>query len=65
MTDKELVDAHWKYVEDLLEVHFPSTCEQVKSDEIEIIGFHYRTAMLHGIKHGRALERQLIEKGTE
>ncbi len=41
-----LVEAHWSYVRDLLLIH------QISSNEIDQIGFHYTTAMVHGYKHG-------------
>lgn len=43
---KQLADEHWSYVEGLLNYH--------NEDEaiIKKIGFHYRTAMIHGYKHG-------------
>ena len=44
---ESLADAHWDYVKAVLE-HAGETPEI-----IGIIGFHYRTAMIHGYKHGR------------
>lgn len=41
-----LAEAHWKYVKELL------TVQSVGNPMIDIIGFHYRTAMIHGYKHG-------------
>ena len=50
MTDKEialLAENHWGYVREVLED------AGADSDQlIERIGFHYRTAMVHGFKHG-------------
>ena len=43
---KELAEQHWKYIKSLLVNH------SVNPAEIEIIGFHYKTAFLHGYKHG-------------
>jgi len=42
---KKLADDHWSYVKGLIEQHDPGA-------DIEIIGFHYTTAMIHGYKHG-------------
>jgi hypothetical protein len=43
--DKELADAHWSYIESLLATHNNSP------EEIDVIGFHYKTAFIHGYKH--------------
>jgi len=43
----ELVDKHWSYVEQMLKAHGED------EDIIRVIGFHYKTAMVHGFKHGR------------
>lgn len=43
---KALVDAHWRYVENLLRTHGEPDASLNK------IGFHYKSAMLHGYKHG-------------
>ena len=48
----KLVDDHWKYVEGILKA---STHDEY---EVDLVGYHYKTAFLHGIKH--ALET----KGT-
>ena len=45
---KELTQEHWKYIEDVLINH------GIPDSELERIGFHYRTAMIHGYKHGYA-----------
>ena len=42
---KELVDAHWNYIENLLRVHGE------KEDVIKKIGFHYKTSGIHFYKH--------------
>lgn len=42
-----LANEHWKYVKELLDAH----CED--DENIERIGFHYKTAFIHGYKHGR------------
>jgi hypothetical protein len=41
---KELVDAHWKYIGNLLHAH--------GIVGVELIEYHYRTAFVHGYKHG-------------
>ena len=48
---KQLASDHWQYLKSVLEIHGADT------EQIEIIGFHYRSAMIHGFKHG--LEEKL------
>jgi len=43
---KELADQHWKYIKNLLLIH------KVESPELITIGFHYKSALIHGYKHG-------------
>lgn len=43
-----LAAEHWQYIEELLETHGIT--------ETYAIGWHYRTAFVHGYKHGRAGE---------
>lgn len=44
---KELAEAHFEgYIKPLLEVH--GTTE----DDLKIISFHYKSAFIHGFKHG-------------
>jgi hypothetical protein len=49
-TPEQLADEHWKYVKTLLETYGKRT---TKREE-----FHYKTAMIHGIKHGREEEEK-------
>jgi len=42
---KELADAHWSYIEKLLEAH------EVDRDIIKASRYHYITAFVHGYKH--------------
>lgn len=42
---ERMADAHWNYIESVLQVHGES--EEV----IEKCGHHYRTAFIHGWKH--------------
>lgn len=46
----KLADDHWKYIEDLLLTHNPDI------NNLNEIGFHYRTAFAHGYKHGREVK---------
>ena len=43
---KELSEAHWKYLQDLLRTH------EVEEVNIKTIGFHYKSAFVHGYGHG-------------
>ena len=55
MTDPEqLAAAHWQYVEGLLELH------GVNAEDVEIIGWHYRAAMVHGFKHGMEAAKETV-----
>lgn len=46
----ELVNAHWKYIEELLWAASQSITDE---DRIHEIGFHYKTAFKHGWGHCR------------
>ncbi len=47
MTDaSQLATDHWHYIEETLRIHGEA------EDTIRLIGYHYRSAMIHGIKHG-------------
>jgi hypothetical protein len=43
---KKRTDDHWSYVRGVLET------ADVPENIINKIGFHYKTAMIHGYKHG-------------
>ena len=43
---KALAEEHWKYIKSILVEH------KIDTTEVKLIGFHYRTAMIHGYKHG-------------
>lgn len=44
----KLVEDHWQYVKEVLEA-----CNSKTSYEINEIGFHYKSAMIHGWKHAK------------
>jgi len=50
---KKLADEHWDYVKAMLEVEMRED-DFISSRELylEAAGFHYKTAMIHGYKHG-------------
>lgn len=43
---KLLTEQHWKYIHSLLTIH------DIDDSTIEVVEFHYKSAMYHGIKHG-------------
>lgn len=43
---KEEAEAHWSYVQAMLMTH------GLSDELISVCGWHYRTAMIHGFKHG-------------
>jgi len=45
-TATTLADDHWSYINKLLEAHGAS--EKTR----QAVGFHYRSAFVHGFKHG-------------
>jgi hypothetical protein len=45
---QEEAEKHWQYVKSVIEQHN----KNLDSAIIDIIGFHYITAMVHGYKHG-------------
>ena len=47
MTPEELADAHWEYLKERLKIHGEY------GSAIELIEYHYKTAMIHGYKHGQ------------
>lgn len=46
---QKLADEHWDYVRSVLETHFPDEDNKEWKD----FEFHYKTAFVHGYKHGR------------
>jgi len=53
MLDTQLADAHWIYIEALLQQELDEDILFPKADYIEKVGWHYKMAMIHGIKHGK------------
>jgi len=55
---KQLADEHWAYVESVIRAEwkaFATTTDcspDLVDEHCEIIGHHYRSAMIHGFKHG-------------
>jgi len=43
---EKLAKEHWEYLAKVLRLH------KVNEEEIHKIGFHYKTAFIHGMKHG-------------
>ena len=60
MNPEELANANWAYVESVLNAH------GVDDETIEQCGFHYKTAMVHGFKHGiESLSENSADKGSK
>lgn len=53
---KETLNAHWTYINGLLEVH------GVKKSTLKKISYHYQTAFIHGYKHGFEDALEEVEK---
>lgn len=49
----KMVEAHWEYVKSVLEMELSEDLQTDKEGYIDRIGFHYKTAMIHGYKHGQ------------
>ena len=47
-----LAEDHWEYIRALLEQDLPEDMSYSKREYIDNVGFHYRSALVHGIKHG-------------
>jgi len=47
---QELAAAHWRYVEEVLRQAYKEDSKTVEAYIAEI-GFHYRSALIHGYKH--------------
>jgi len=50
----ELVNAHWEYVDGVIMAElkeFSITPTEITT-HLDLIGYHYRTAFVHGYKHG-------------
>jgi len=52
MNVKEKAAEHWEYVKSVIEMHEQAYRQIDVLDVVELIGFHYKTAMEHGWKHG-------------
>ena len=42
---EDVAFAHWRYIEGVLQTH------SIDPADIEMVGYHYRTAFVHGWKH--------------
>ena len=52
---EEMAEAHWSYVRKVIEQQHNYDIGGIIPDEvIDLVGFHYRTAFVHGFKHGRS-----------
>lgn len=52
---KKTADAHWSYIKNLTEATLPAADASIiaftRKEIIDLIGFHYKSAFLHGWKH--------------
>ena len=55
---KRLAREHWAYIKQLLLTH------GVQIEQVNIIGFHYETAFVHGYKHGQEDCSSQIERNS-
>jgi hypothetical protein len=54
-------ELHWKYVKSVLKTH-----GVIDENILNMIGFHYQTAMTHGVGHGWELcEKYYVDKINE
>ncbi len=63
MDDLELVDAHWGFVDGLLDAFmvfagYHADDARERSKLSNLLQYLYTEAMLHGIKHGRNTEQK-------
>lgn len=60
---KQLACEHWAYIKQLLLTH------GVPIEQVNIIGFHYKSAFVHGYKHGQedkdSIKRSYLRGGYE
>ena len=49
----EMVKSHWEYVKAVLDHEVPDGHMITKEQYIQKVGFHYMSAFVHGIKHGK------------
>ena len=52
MDIKKIADDHWKYVKMVICLHEQADCQVDIERVIDMIGCHYRSALIHGYGHG-------------
>lgn len=52
-----LADDHWSYINRLLDAHGAS--EETR----QVVGFHYKSAFVHGFKHGCEYQQNIFDIG--
>ena len=50
---EKLAEDHWNYIEQLLTAELSEDMYYTKKEYIDNVGRHYKTALMHGFKHGR------------
>jgi hypothetical protein len=56
--------AHWEYVRALLEQALHEDSTYSKAEYIQNVGFHYRSALEHGFKHGLDYRKEFANATT-
>ena len=59
---KKLAAAHWDYVKQVILLHENMDAEIDITQVVEMIGYHYQTAMIHGFKHGFEMPRMSAKR---
>ena len=49
---EKLCEEHWKYVEEVIRTEYDDSDEYDIDSYCRRVGFHYKSAMKHGFKHG-------------
>ena len=53
---REIAEKHWEYVESIIREEWAAWAEVADTSRVDahcrLIGHHFRTAMVHGYKHG-------------
>jgi len=67
-TSKKLAHDHWAYIQKTLEKQNKNMCEIFQKPDqklldvaMEIIEYHYKTAFIHGYKHGKKDGKCLVK----
>lgn len=62
----EMAESHWKYVEQVIRNEYDSESAHPIGECFDLdaycrrVGLHYRTAMIHGFKHGLFMAKGIL-----